>query len=518
VQATANGHRRAALRLRSVSKTFPGVLALNGVDLEIASGSVHALLGHNGCGKSTLVKALAGVHAPDSGAEAWIDGEELQLGDPLDAERKGLRFVHQELGIILELGAVDNVGLVLGFERRRGHINWGRQATVTKELLAEFGFMLDPWQPLGKASPPERAAVAIVRAVAGWEKGRGVLVLDEPTAALPAHEVHQLFRLIREVSATGTAVLLVSHRLDEVMSIADHATVMRAGEIVWNGPLADTSMGGLVKLIADTAGEDMHDDGAPIRRRRTDLVEAPVALEVSNVVGRYLRGVTLAVREGEIVGVAGLLGSGREELPYVVTGAETEGVTGTFTIGGVTRSELSLLEARELGVALVPADRAQEAIFADFTTSENVSLPGLPSLASSGVLRLSGVRKFSRTWLRSVQADENASERKITTLSGGNQQKAVLARWLSVAPRVLVLSEPTAGVDIGARNVIYEQLRQRAADGLSVLMASSDVEDLLASCDRVIVLRDGVTVAELEGEAMSKPAILGAMEGVDSDQ
>jgi ribose transport system ATP-binding protein len=302
------------------------------------------------------------------------------------------------------------------------------------------------------------------------------------------------------------------------MSIADHATVMRAGEIVWNGPLADTSMGGLVKLIADTAGEDMHDDGAPIRRRRTDLVEAPVALEVSNVVGRYLRGVSLAVREGEIVGVAGLLGSGREELPYVVTGAETEGVTGTFTIGGVTRSELSLLEARELGVALVPADRAQEAIFADFTTSENVSLPGLPSLASSGVLRLSGVRKFSRTWLRSVQADENASERKITTLSGGNQQKAVLARWLSVAPRVLVLSEPTAGVDIGARNVIYEQLRQRAADGLSVLMASSDVEDLLASCDRVIVLRDGVTVAELEGEAMSKPAILGAMEGVDSDR
>jgi ribose transport system ATP-binding protein len=501
-----------------VSKTFPGVQALNDVDLEIASGSVHALLGHNGCGKSTLVKALAGVHAPDPGAEAWIDGEELHLGDPHDAELKGLRFVHQELGIILELGAVDNIGLVLGFERQRGHINWGRQATVTKDLLAEFGFMLDPWQPLGEASPPERAAVAIVRAVAGWEKGRGVLVLDEPTAALPAHEVHHLFRLIREVSATGTAVLLVSHRLDEVMSIADHATVMRAGEIVWDGPLADTSMAGLVKLIADTSGEEMHDDGAVIRARRPELAQAPAALEVTNLVGRYLRGVNLTVRRGEIVGVAGLLGSGREELPYIVTGAESKGVTGTFTIGGETHSELSLLKAQELGVVLVPADRAQEAIFGDFTTSENVSLPGLPGLASSGVLRLAGVRKFSRDWLRSVKADENAAERKITTLSGGNQQKAVLARWLSVEPRVLVLSEPTAGVDIGARNVIYEQLRQRAADGLSVLMASSDVEDLLASCDRVIVLRDGVIVAELETDAMNKPAILGAMEGVDDDE
>ncbi|HTT31587.1 MAG TPA: sugar ABC transporter ATP-binding protein [Solirubrobacteraceae bacterium] len=516
MQATTNGHPRVALRLRSVSKTFPGVQALNGVDLEIASGSVHALLGHNGCGKSTLVKALAGVHAPDPGAEAWIDDEELELGDPVDAERKGLRFVHQELGIILELGAVDNVGLVLGFARRRGHINWGRQATVTKELLAEFGFALDPWQPLGEASPPERAAVAIVRAVAGWERGRGVLVLDEPTAALPAHEVHHLFRLIREVSATGTAVLLVSHRLDEVMSIADHATVMRAGEIVWNGALADTSMGDLVKLIADAdADADADQDAAATRARRRELVEAPVTLSVSNVVGRYLRGVSFSVREGEIVGVAGLLGSGREELPYVVAGAQTAGVTGTFTIGGVSQSELSLLKARELGVALVPADRAQEAIFSDFTTSENVSLPGLPSLARSGVLPLAGVRRFSREWLRSVHADEEASERKITTLSGGNQQKAVLARWLSVAPRVLVLSEPTAGIDIGARTMIYEQLRQRAGDGLSVLMASSDVEDLLASCDRVIVLRDGVIVAELEGEAMSKPAILGAMEGVE---
>jgi ribose transport system ATP-binding protein len=504
-----------ALRLRGVSKTFPGVRALRGVDLDVAPGSVHALLGHNGCGKSTLVKALAGVHAPDAGSRAWIDGDELHLGDPEDAERMGLRFVHQDLGIIPELGAVDNVGFVLGYQRRgiRG-IDWRSQARVTTELLARFGFELDPWLPLAQASPPERAAVAIVRAVAGWRHGRGVVVLDEPTAALPAHEVDQLFRLIREISASGTAVIVVSHRLDEVMTIADHATVMRAGEIVWNGNLAETSMSGLDGLIADA---DVADE-APARSVMDRAATAGVpVLEVRDVTARFLRGVSLSVRAGEIVGVAGLLGSGREELPYVIAGGQIGGVSGSFTMDGTTHAALPLTTARALGLALVPADRAREGIFGDFTARENVSLPALPRLARNGVFRLGTERSFARHWLQAVHADASADERPITTLSGGNQQKAVLARWLSVAPRVLVLSEPTAGVDIGARLVIYDELRRRAEDGLAVLMASSDVEDLLAACDRVIVLRDGVVVAELEGREMNKPAIVGAMEGVHSE-
>ena len=509
---------RVALRVRNMSKTFPGVRALRGVDLEVAAGSVHALLGHNGCGKSTLVKALAGIHSPDPGSQAWVDGEELEFADPEDAERKGLRFVHQDLGIILELGAVDNVGFVLGFETgAMGRIDWNRQAKITSELLAQFGFELDPWRPLSEASPPERAGVAIVRAVGGWEKGRGVLFLDEPTAALAAHEVHQLFRLIRDVSATGTAVVLVSHRLDEVMSIADHATVLRDGEVVWNGPLAETSMSGLVNLIANADPDATPDENIAPRHNRQAWADAPVALQMRNVVGRYLRGVSLSVREGQIVGIAGLLGSGREEIPYIIAGAETEGVTGVFTIGGVEATELSIGSSSKLGVALVPADRAREGIFGDFTTKENVSLPGLKGLARRGVFRPLREGKFARRWLESVHADANYADRQITTLSGGNQQKAVLARWLSVGPKLLVLSEPTAGVHIGARVVIYEELRRRATEGLAVLMASSDVEDLLASCDTVIVLRDGVAVAELEGEEMNKSTILGAMEGVASE-
>jgi len=520
-----------ALRLRGVSKTFPGVRALVAVDMDVAAGSVHALVGHNGSGKSTLIKCLAGVHAPDPGAQAWLAGEPLTLGDRHDAERKGLRFVHQDLGIIPELSAMDNVGFVLGFERRAlGRISWGRQAQRTSELLAQFGFTLDPRRPLGDASPPERAAVAIVRAIAGWQAGRGVLVLDEPTAALPAHEVDRLFQLIREVSASGTAVILVSHRLDEVMDIADSVTVLRDGAKVWDGPLAATTLQRLVDLIADTDSEHPPAQAqpgpeAPDPVTPADTVtpagEAIPTLEVRDLYGRYLRGISLTVGRGELVGVAGLLGSGREELPYIVAGASTEGITGTVAIGGVPLGEgpgPSIGRAQALGVALVPADRAAEGIIPDFTTTENVSLTALPTLRKRGFVGPARERRFGRTWLSAVHADPAYGPRPISTLSGGNQQKAVLARSLSVAPRLLVLSEPTAGVDIGARTVLYEELRRRAAEGLAVLMASSDLEDLLACCDRVIAVRDGVVAGEFAGARMTKSAIAYAMEGAHHEQ
>jgi ribose transport system ATP-binding protein len=517
-----NGHARAhqhvALRVRGLSKTFPGVQAVRNVDLDVAAGSVHALLGHNGCGKSTLIKALAGVHAPDPGSQAWIDGAELQFGHPEDAERKGLRFVHQELGIVPELSALDNVGFVVGFERGRlGRINWRRQQKVTSELLARFGFDFDATRPLAACTPPERTAIAIVRAVAGWQRGRGVVILDEPTASLPAHEVDELFRLIRDIRDTGTAVILVSHRLDEVMAIADHATVMREGQVIWTGSTAEMTTGAFVNLIANTEGDDWS-DAPPEIERNVDVSQQPVALRIRNCEGRSVRGVDLDVHAGEIVGLAGLLGSGREELPYIVAGAHAGEATGEFAIGGERCDQLTIDESRRRGVALVPADRAREGIIGDFTTRENVSLAGLPNLVTRGRLAPSGERRFARRWLEAVSADPDYGERLITTLSGGNQQKAVLARWLSVAPKVLVLSEPTAGVDIGARMVIYEELRRRADEGLAVLVASSDVEDLLAVCDRVVVLRDGVVVRELDRNEMNKPAIVGAMEGVHSDQ
>lgn len=511
-QGSASSGPRA-LTLRDLSKAFPGVKALDKVDLDVRPGSVHALLGHNGCGKSTLVKVLAGVHTPDQG-EGLVDGKPLALGSTHDAERGGLRFVHQELGLIEEFGAADNVGFVLGHERNRlGGISWRQQTRKTQELLARFGVTLDPMTPLGEASPVERTAVAILRALAGWQAGKGILVLDEPTAALPAREVDVLFRLIREVAASGTAVLLISHRLDEVMQICDHATVMRLGQVIWDGRTEDMSVREFARLIAGSENLELETSARP-----PIAPEAPVALCVKNLSGRYLRHVDFSLRAGEIVGVAGLLGSGREELPYIVAGAIADGVEGTVEVAGKKLQEISIQAAMRLGVVLVPADRAREGVFSSFNVRENVTLALLPTLRNAAGLAPRADRLAAHRWLEAVHADPGVAERPITTLSGGNQQKAVLARWLAVNPKVLSLSEPTAGIDIGARHTIYEELRTRADEGLAVLVSSSDVEDLLALCDRVIVLRDGEIIAELDRGRLTKRDVVMAMEGAHGDE
>jgi ribose transport system ATP-binding protein len=515
------GRPEGGLHIRHLSKQFPGVRALDDVELRVGGGTVHALLGHNGCGKSTLVKILAGFHSPAPGFEATVDGEPFKLGSPEEAERCGLRFVHQELGLVNQLGAADNIGLALGYRRGRfGPISWRRQSRLTEELLSGFGIHLDPDLPLAEATPVERSAVAIVRALAGSSLGRGLLVLDEPTAALPAREVDQLFRLIRQVADSGTPVLMISHRIDEVMTVADQATVMRSGRVIWSGPTATMSVRGFAALIAgdDVAtsvpvGEEVATPrpmvGLAISRRRV--------LSVRDLTARYLRGIDMDVHAGEVVGIAGLLGSGREELPYIVAGALAAGVSGTICVEDSLMAEPDILEAQTRGVAFVPADRASEGIIADFNVRENVSLVALPRLRQLRTLRRARERSFAHEWLAALGADPAVMERPVGTLSGGNQQKTVLARLLSVGPKLLVLCEPTAGIDIGARRGIYRELRSRAERGLSVLMSSSDTDDLVAACDRVLVLRGGHLVAELTGADITKSAIVAAMEGVHGD-
>lgn len=513
---SAGGDLRRGLAITGLAKTFPGVRALQGVDLRVTGGTVHALLGHNGCGKSTLVKTLAGFHHPDPGWAATIDGAPLELGSADAADRAGIRFVHQELGLVSELGAMDNVGLALGYARTRSRlIDWRRHADRTRELLARFGMGLDLQRPLSQVSPVERTAVAIVRAVAGWEPGRGLLVLDEPTAALPAREVDVLFKLIRDIRDSGTPVLLISHRLDEVMSIADHATVMRSGQVHWDGSTEAMSVRKFATMIAGEEVEEL-ERAIPASGRRNQPGERPI-LQVRGLRGRYLAGIDLDLFRGEILGVAGLLGSGREELPYALAGAMSHPVEGTIAVDGRPLERLDIQCARANGIALVPADRAHESVVGAFSVRENVSLAALKQVATWRRLSPTSDRRFARRWLSAVDADPGVSERPITTLSGGNQQKAVLARWLSVGPRVLAVSEPTAGIDIGARTSIYEEVRRRAEEGLSIVMSSSDAEDLMAVCDRVLVLRDGALVADLPRSELTKSAIIAAMEGAHGE-
>jgi ribose transport system ATP-binding protein len=494
-----------------LTKVFPGVVALDDFSLEIGSGTVHALVGPNGCGKSTFVKILAGVYKPDTYDEASIDGVPVQLGSADAAHEAGVRFVHQDLGVVGELNAVDNVALGLGYERTSVRtVSWRDQRRRTRELLDRFGVAVSLDVPLMLLTPVERAAVAIVRALAGGIPGKGLLVLDEPTAALPHREVHQLYKLVRDVRATGTSVLLISHRLDEVMEIADTVSVMRAGRLVGGGPISEMSVPTMVAMI--TGGrEDLANlpDRRPNPRR-----EQPPFLSARGVYGRHLRGVDLDLHEGEIVGVAGLLGSGREELPYAVAGAAGPEVTGDFTVDGKDVGELDLQRALKLRIALVPADRAAESMVAGFNVRETVSLPTLHLMRRRGLLSGRAEKAFVANWLEQVQVRSNAVNAPIESLSGGNQQKVVVGRWLATNPKVLVMSEPTAGIDIGARVALYELVREQAANGVAVLVASSDVQDLLHVCDRVLVLREGVVAGEVEASEIRESTIVDTMEGV----
>jgi ribose transport system ATP-binding protein len=501
----------AAFRVGGLTKVFPGVVALDDFSLEIGSGTVHALVGPNGCGKSTFVKILAGVYKPDAYDEASIDGVPVQLGSADAALEAGVRFVHQDLGVVGELDAVDNVALGLGYDRTSFRtVSWRDQRRTTRELLDRFGVAVALDVPLMLLTPVERAAVAIVRALAGGIPGKGLLVLDEPTAALPHREVHQLYKLVREVRATGTAVLLISHRLDEVMEIADTVSVMRAGRLVGAGPISEMSVPAMVAMI--TGGRE---DLANIPEKRGDRRRTGTPfLSARRVYGRHLRGVDFDLHEGEIVGIAGLLGSGREELPYAVAGAAGPEVTGDFIVDGNDVGELDLQEAMRSGIALVPADRAAESVVLGFNVCETLSLPTLHLLRRRGLLSGRAERSFVKDWLELVQVRSNAVNAPIESLSGGNQQKVVVGRWLATKPKVLVMSEPTAGIDIGARVAVYDLIRAQAANGLSVLVASSDVQDLLHVCDRVLILRDGVVAGEVEASKISESAIVDSMEGV----
>ena len=507
--ATAVGST-PVLSIRNLSKTFPGVLALNDVSLDVRPGAVHALLGQNGCGKSTIIKVLAGFHRPDPGASASLNGSPYELGSAAGDLQHPIRFVHQDLGLINELDAIDNFSLALGYTRTAsGRVDQRRESARATELMARFGLQLDLTRPIAEASAVERAVLAISRALAGLEPGEGMLVLDEPTASLPSVEVRRLFDAIREVRDSGTAVLYVSHRLDEIFEIADYVTVMRGGRIVDERPVADITPRALASLIA---GQDT--DQARRYQPTSTPADSSAVFQVRNLTATSLFGVDLEVNSGEIVGVAGLLGSGRDELPYAAAGARRE-ATASWTVDGRHVDRLDVSQALKLGVALVPGDRGRESIVRDFTVLENLSLAMLPRLGTAASLNHRSERRQALEWMRRFDVDEGHIDRPIAVLSGGNQQKVVLARWLWSEPKVLILSEPTAGVDVGSRQSLYEILRAQAEAGLAVLVCSSDVEDLVAVSNRVLVLRDGRIVQELSGDQLTTGAIVSATEGAD---
>ena len=496
---------QTTLRISGLSKTFPGTRALIDASLDIRPGEVHAMIGQNGSGKSTLIKTLAGYHRADPGAVAELGGEPFGIGHDVP---DGLRFVHQDLGLVHELNAMDNLALRGGFiSGAGGRIRWREQEQETYRLLDRFNVELDIHRPLAEATPVQRTVVAIVAALQGWQGGEGVLVLDEPTALLPQEEVERLFAMVREVARAGTSVLYVSHRLDELFEIADRVTVLRAGRVVTTLPMAEVDGRGLASLMV---GQDVDPDyRAPVAARP----DAPVVLSLRDVRGHRLRGVDLDVHRGEILGIAGLAGAGIQELPYVIAGRNRFEAGGRIKLPQRSDDWLDVADADTLGIPLVPADRAREGVVAEFAVRENLTLSILGRLGARGKLGLREERAVVEHWMQELGIVTAGSDALISTLSGGNQQKVVVARCLVREPDLLVLSEPTAGVDIGTRVAIYDLIARLARGGLTVVVSSSDLGDLLAMCTRVVVLRDGRVATELGADGLTEHALVRAMEG-----
>lgn len=480
------------LVLHGLSKTFPGQVALAGADLELRPGEVHALLGQNGSGKSTLIKILAGFHQPDPGAEASVNGEPLTLGSAFAAQHAGLRFIHQDLGLVPSLDVVDNLALGQGY-RARWWLSDRHEAAAAEALLAELDTVLDVRTPVSRLSAAERTIVAVARALRGGLSAKGVLVLDEPTASLPGAEVDRLFRLIRTISSRGTAVLYVTHRMGEVFEIADRVTVLRDGRRVLTAPVEEVDHESLVAHIVGRPLDDFYPD--PPTPDRTVLIE------VEGLATARLRGLSFRVHRGEILGIAGITGSGREEVAPALFGA-LPWDAGRISVDGRTYNEMNPAAAIACGIAYLPHDRKRESAIPSLTVRENLTLPSLRP-GAGGWLGVRRERADAEGWLDRLDVRPSRPERVFSTLSGGNQQKVVIARWLRCGARTLVLDEPTQGVDVGAKTMIYQTLTEAARAGTALVVASSDAEELARLCDRVLVLRDGTIGAELHGTGLT---------------
>lgn len=496
---------RPLLAAHSLSKSFGSTRALDRVSLDVERGEVHALLGQNGSGKSTLIKILAGYFAPDAGSVA-VGGEDVGLPlSPSELSRLGLSFVHQDLGLVDSMSVLDNLRLgryETGFAQR---IRWRSERLRARGLLARFDVSVDPDMPAGRLPQATKAVVAVLRALQDfeWLEDAGLLVLDEPTAALPRHEVEILFRVIRRIREGGASVLFVTHRLQEVLEIADRVTVVRDGRRIDTLPTAGLDERTLIRLIVGRDVETLAAEHGP-------LADGQPLLAVRGLSGSVVENVSFAARKGEILGLTGLLGAGHDEVPYLLFGARAARA-GEIELVGRPVERASPHTMKEAGMGFLPADRQRLAGVPQATLRENVTLPTLERYC--GPMRWIRRRREYRdvaALLERLQVHPPAPDRLLRTLSGGNQQKALLGRWLHADPHVLLLHEPTQGVDVASRQAIFATLRAAAETGMSVLYSSAEHEDLAQVCDRVIIFHEGRIVRELSGAALEPNVIADA--------
>jgi ABC-type sugar transport system ATPase subunit len=487
---------RPVLEVRGLSKSFGSVRALQDVDWELRPGEIHALLGENGAGKSTLIRILAGDHVRDAG-ELLLDGAPVAFAHPQEALAAGIAFVHQIPAFVPSLSITENLRLGLPPERR-GLIDWRAEHAAAAAALAEVGVHVDPRTRLEALGPHERQLVALARGLARHPR---VLVLDEITAPLTEPEVELLHGVVRGLRDRGVAIVYVSHRLEEVLAIADRVTVLRDGRRVATEPMAGLTRRRLAELIV---GRDV--DELFARDARAGRATSDEPLLTVDRLGRD-GGVSLTLRAGEIVGLAGLAGSGRSRLLRCLFGAQ-HAEQGEMLLGGEPYAPRHPADAIGAGVGMVTEERLVDGFVDQLTVGQNITLPWLARFRRHGLLRLRQERTAATRLAERLRVRTPSVTARMAELSGGNQQKAILARWTAGDLRVLLLDEPTHGVDIGSKAEIYAIVREHAARGVGVVVASSELEELEALCDRVLLLRAGRAVGELRAEAITKEAVL----------
>ncbi|MFE9606867.1 sugar ABC transporter ATP-binding protein [Streptomyces hokutonensis] len=491
--------------LKGVWKTYNGPLVLRDVDLTLRSGRVHALVGHNGSGKSTLIRIMAGAERAEPAGSAYLDGTPVDVNDSHSHHHRRLHFIHQGLNVIPHLSALENVALGTGYPTKLGIIRWRSHRERVREILHRIGADFDLDRPVSTLLPNQLVVVAIARAMAHWTDNRSVLVLDEATAALPAPEVEQLFTTVRRAADGGAAVLFVSHRLDEVTRFADDITVLRDGQVVMNAERHELTKATLLDALL---GTQQHHTTAPVNRTRADK-SGSTALRVRNLTTERIRGANLTIEAGEILGVAGLDGSGREQFADAVYGAIPR-AAGEILLGGsaVPAQPRGSIKA---GMGLVPADRPRAGVIPEMSVRVNETLPRLKHYRrATKLVDEPRERRDVSAYLESVHMTPRSSEKKIKLLSGGNQQKVVISRWLSHGVDVLLLDEPVQGIDVGAKEVIFDLVRNAARNGTAMVVCSAVDEDLAALCDRVVVFDRGAIVAELRAPDITVARIAAA--------
>jgi ribose transport system ATP-binding protein len=487
--------------MSAISKQFPGVIALDRVDFHVAAGEIVGLLGENGAGKSTLMKILAGIYRADSGTIA-LDDVPVVMPGPADAARLGIGIIHQELEVVGTLDAAGNV-----FLGREPH--WGgplrlldrrRMEADTAGQLARIGVQIPPRTIVGRLSTAQQQFVAIARALS---MNARLLVLDEPTASLGASDAERLFTVLRDLQSSGTAIVYISHRLKEIEALADRAVVLRDGRNAGVLQRGEITRDRLVQLMVGRAIE------GGVARQAKEAGTREARLHVDRVrTQRYpLAEVSLTVNRGEVLGVAGLIGAGRSELAEAICGV-APAVSGRVLLDGQPMVIASPRDAIRAGMCLVPEDRRGRGIIAAMTVRDNLTLPTLGSHARFGLIKPSAETRAAEESAGALTVKASSIEAPVATLSGGNQQKVVLGKWLAIRPRVMIFDEPTQGVDVGAKAEIHRLIRRLADEGAAVVMISSDIEEIVAESDRVAVMHEGQVTGILDGSSSTPEAIM----------